>query len=165
MNDTYVELLVKKKSSPLMTVLKGVTITLTVILGLLGLLGQLLFLIGAVICGLAAYFVYLNADLEYEYLYVDRELSVDKVMAKTRRKRVATYELERMEVLAPLNSYHLDDYKNRTCKTVDYSSGVAEQPEKRYAMYYNGEAKVILEPDARLVKAIQNIAPRKVFSD
>ena len=31
--------------------------------------------------------------MEYEYLYLDRELTIDKVMAKTRRKRVAVYQL------------------------------------------------------------------------
>ena len=86
-------------------------------------------------------------------------------MAKSRRKKADEFDLERMEVLAPINSYHLDDYKNKNYKTVDYSSGVAGQPDKRYVMYFNGEKKVIFEPDAKMVKAIQNIAPRKVFTD
>ena len=55
-------------------------------------------------------------DLEYEYLYLDKELSVDKIMAKSKRKRVGTYSLDRMEVFAPVYSYHLDNFKNRQVK-------------------------------------------------
>ena len=112
-----------------------------------------------------AYFVYMNAELEYEYLYLDKELTVDKVMAKTKRKRVAQYDLNRMEIFAPVNSYHLDSFKNRNAKSVDYSSGEAKQPEARYVMYYDSGEKVILEPNEDMIKAIKNIAPRKVFTD
>lgn len=164
-NDTYVELLIQKKTPLWLAALRIVTMIAAVILALFGLLGFLPFLIGAVVCGVAAYFVYLQSNMEYEYLYVDRQLSIDKVMAKSRRKKAVEYDLERMEVLAPIQSYHLDEYKNKNYKTVDYSSGVAAQPDKRYVMYFNGEQKVILEPDAKMVKAIQNIAPRKVFTD
>ena len=115
--------------------------------------------------GVAAYFIYMNADLEYEYLYVDKELSVDKIMAKKGRKRVATYDMGKMEILAPMNSYHLDNYKNRSDKTVDYSSGVVKQPDTRYVFYYDGRQRVVIEPNEELIKAIQMIAPRKVFKD
>ena len=70
-----------------------------------------------------------------------------------------------MEMLAPLNSHRLDSYRNQNTKTLDYSSGVAAQPEKRYMMIYEGNRKVIFEPNAEMVKAIQSIAPRKVFTD
>lgn len=166
-SDTYVELLIKKKASAGMVVLKFVMIALTVLLMLAALLGigSFVSLIAAIVFAVGAYLIYLNADVEYEYLYVDKELSVDKVMAKSKRKKVDTFDLVRMEILAPLNSHRLDSYKNRQVKTVDYSSSVAGQPEVRYAMYYDGSKKVILEPNQALIKAIQNIAPRKVFTD
>lgn len=163
-NDTYVEVLVKKETKGGANILKFLLITLTVVFVILGMMIFLAF-IPAAVCGILAYFVSLNADLEYEYLYVDRELTIDKVMAKTRRKKVETFDLERMEILAPLKSYHLDSYKNRTAKVSDYSSGVERQPEKRYAMYYDGSRKIILEPNMEFVKAVQTIAPRKVFMD
>ena len=50
--------------------------------------GTYCFLIIAVVAGVGAYFVNLNANLEYEYLYVDKQLTVDKIMARTRRKKV-----------------------------------------------------------------------------
>lgn len=121
-------------------------------------------LIIGVVIGIAAYFIYMNANLEYEYLYVDKELTIDKVMAKSKRKKAAAFDMEKMEIMAPLNSHQLDSYKNRNVKTVDYSSGEEKQPDLRYAFYYDGKQKVIFEPNEEMVKAIQMIAPRKVFT-
>ena len=163
--ETYVECMVKKKASGLMSALKVLLIGITVITGLLGFMGLIVFLIVAVAAGVGAYFVSLNANLEYEYLYVDKQLTVDKIMARTRRKKVETFDLERMEILAPIKSWHLDDYRNRQLKDVDYSSGVEQQPDIRYSMIYNGEKRVIFEPNAEMVAAIKSIAPRKVFTD
>lgn len=138
---------------------------LTAAFGLLGIMGNLIALVIAAVCGVGAYFVNLNAEIEYEYLYLDKELTIDKIMAKSKRKRVGVFEVERMEILAPFKSYQLDSYKNRQVKTLDYSIGEEEQPDKRYVMFYNGEKKIILSPNESLIKAIKTIAPRKVFTE
>lgn len=164
MSETYVECLVARAGSPLLRFLKMLFIMLTVVFVVIG----MVFIPGllvAIVTGVAAYFSYMNADIEYEYLYLDREISVDKVMAKSRRKKAGSYGIDQMEIFAPLNSHRLDSYKNRQLKTIDYSSGIAAQPEKRYMMIWNGDTKIIFEPNAEMVKAVQAIAPRKVFTD
>ena len=165
MSETYVECLVKKESSFLGRVAYIALIVLTVALVLVGLIGFWPALIGAIATGAGAYFAYLNASVEYEYMYLDKELSVDKILAQTKRKKVAAFEIERMEILAPIKSYHLDNYKNRTAKEVDFSIGKEEQPDKRYVMFYDGNQKILLNPNEQLIKAIRNVAPRKVFTD
>lgn len=122
-------------------------------------------IIPGAITGVGAYFATLYSDLEYEYLYLDKELVIDKVMAKSRRKRVAAYQVDRMEIMAPFRSYRLDNYKNRQVKIKDYSIGEEQQPDLRYAVYYEGGEKLILSPSQEMVKAIRNVAPRKVFTD
>jgi len=148
-----------------MKFLKTFLLMITVIFVLLGMIGQIFLLIGGAIFAVLTYFVGLYTEIEYEYLYVDRQLSVDKVLNRSRRKKVASYEIERMEILAPFNSYHLDSYKNRTADVKDYSSGIINQPDTRYVMFYDGTKKIIFEPSAEMVKAIATIAPRKVFKD
>ncbi len=165
MSDVYVECLVKAKSSAMGKAFKFLLIAATVVLGLMSVAGILVAVLGAVATGVGAYFVHLNTDIEYEYLYLDKELTVDKVMAKTKRKRVGTYQLERIEILAPIKSYHLDNYKNRNVKEIDYSIGEELQPDCRYALYYEGGEKLILSPSEELVKAMKSVAPRKVFTD
>ena len=148
-----------------MSFLKILLIMLTVGFVLVGMV-FIIALIPAILFGIAAYFVYMNTDLEYEYLYLDRELTVDKVMAKSKRKRAAVYSLDKMEIVAPIKSWHLDNFKNRqTSKNVDYSSGEEKQPDKRFVFYYEGSQKVIFEPSEEMIKAMQFVAPRKVFKD
>lgn len=165
MSDVYVECLVKAKQSTTGKFLKVLLITLTVIFGLMAMIGIVVGFIVAIATGVGAYFVNLYTDVEYEYLYLDKELTVDKVMAKSKRKRVGTYSIDRMEVFAPIKSYHLDSFKNRNVKEKDYSIGEELQPDKRYALYYEGGEKLILSPSEELVKALKNVAPRKVFMD
>lgn len=165
MGDTYVECLVARKPSMIMTFFKFLLIMLTVVFALVGLLGSIAALLIAVIAGVGAYFTAMNASIEYEYLYLEREISVDKVMNKSRRKKAGSFSVEQMEILAPLNSHRLDSYRNMNTKTLDYSSGIAAQPERRYMMVYSGNTKVILEPNEAMIKAVQSVAPRKVFTD
>ncbi|MCM1188377.1 MAG: hypothetical protein NC541_03660 [bacterium] len=164
MSDAYVECLVKAKTSVMGKLLKYLLIALTVIFVIIMMIYPIFFLL-ALAAGVGAYFVNMFTDLEYEYLYLDKELTIDKVMAKTRRKRVAVYQLDKVEILAPVKSYHLDSFKNRTVKEKDYSIGYEDKPDLRYAMYYEGGEKLILSPSPELIKVMKNVAPRKIFSD
>ena len=154
MSDSYVECLVKAKQPAWAKILKVLLIALTV-LSCLVMFVFIIFLPVALAAGVGAYFLNMYTDLEYEYLYLDKELSVDKIMAKSKRKRV----------FAPVYSYHLDNFKNRQVKEKDYSIGEVLQPDGRYAMYYEGGEKILLSPNEELVKVLKNMAPRKVFSE
>lgn len=167
MNETYVECMIKRKPNPVMKLLKYVTIMLAAFCMLIGLTlpGMLITLLIGIVLAAAAYFINLNSDIEYEYLYVDRQLTVDKILNQARRKKIAQYDLNRMEILAPIKSYRLDSYKNRTAKVIDFSSGMDLKPDPRYLMYIDGNQKIIFEPSPEMVKAIAAIAPRKVFKD
>lgn len=164
MSESYVECLVARKPSALMTFLKILLIMMTVVFVIIG-MAFVPGLLVAIVSGVGAYFAYMNADVEYEYLYVDREISIDKVMAKSKRKKVGNYMIDQMEIMAPLNSHRLDSYKNRNTKILDYSSGIENRPERRYMMVCNGDVKMLFEPNEEMIKAIQSIAPRKVFRD
>ncbi len=87
MSDSYVECLVKAKQPTWAKILKVLLIALTV-LSCLVMFVFIIFLPVALAAGVGAYFLNMYTDLEYEYLYLDKELSVDKIMAKSKRKRV-----------------------------------------------------------------------------
>jgi len=165
MSNTYVECLVKAKQPVKAKILQAVLVVLTVICVMGMLVFKMIALVLAVVCGMGAYLVNMLTDLEYEYLYLDRELVVDKIMARSKRKRVATYLVDRMEIVAPVKSYHLDGFKNRNVKVKDYSIGEELKPDLRYAIYYEGGEKLVISPNEELVKALKNVAPRKVFTD
>ncbi len=165
---SYVECLVESKASPAIVVLKYLTLLLAILFFVafvvtpLGIFA-LIFGIGA---SVAYYFVSLNASIEFEYQYCDREITVDKVLNKSRRKNVGKYDVGRIEIMAPSRSYHLDEYKNRTYKVLDCSAREKNpQPDPTYTIIYDGKEKLILEPTGEFVAAIRNVAPRKVYTD
>ena len=105
MSESYIECLVKAKGSPvfkilrfLMYVLAGVgLVSMFLGSGILGVLCVLAF-------GVGGYYVGMLADVEYEYLYMDKEISVDRILAQSRRKRMDTYSMDRVEIMAPVIS-------------------------------------------------------------
>lgn len=166
MNDSYKELLVKKESGMKEKALRVVSLVPTIIAGLLCLLtGNIIIFIIAVAFGVLDYFVFQWTDIEYEYLYLDKEITIDKIMAKQRRKRVATISVDKIEILAPVKSYQLDSYKNREGKVLDYSAGQDLPDEKLFMMFYDGNQKYMLNLSEDFAKTIKGIAPRKVFLD
>lgn len=164
MNDTYVEVMVKKKDSPFLGVAKVLLWGIAIACLCVGAIGYIVMFIPAVVFGCIAYFVIPRLDLEYEYLYLDKEISIDKVMAKEKRKHCMTLDLNKMEVMAPENSHELDSYKARNLKVCDYSSQLPDS--KPYLIAYsdtNGMSLIKIEPTAEMLKAIKMVFPRKVI--
>lgn len=166
MSDLYSEVLVKKERTMKDKLIKGGMITLVVLFALTGLVMPLLFFV-AIALGIAAYFILPGTDLEFEYLFVNGELDVDKIMSKSKRKRVKSLNLSECDIMAPLNSHRMDYYNsNQKLKTQDFSSGNPEH--KRFVIIARDGAdtcKVIFEPDETLAKTMRNTAPSKVFLD
>ena len=165
MSESYVECLVKHKTPTVKVFLRFLFTVLTVLFALLIFMAGFLALIMAVVCGILSYFMMLESSVEYEYLYVDREISIDKISGQKRRKTIEKLNTEKIEILAPVKSWHLDEYKNRELKQKDYSIGYEAQPDQRYVLIYNNEARVLLSPNPAFVAAVKSVAPRKVFTD
>lgn len=166
MSENYVECLIKGKGSVGFSLLKYV-LYFVACLGVASLLfgTGILGVIVALAAGYGGYYVGMLAKVEYEYLYLDRELTIDKVLNQTMRKPVGTFTMDKMEILAPIKSWRLDNYKNRQTVDKDYSIGVEEKPDKRYVFYYEGGQRIIISPSEEMVKVMKNANPRKVFSD
>lgn len=157
-----IEILLKRKTPIGIKIMQYALIALAVFFfWMFGILG-ILFSIVAVVC---SYFAGLYSMVEYEYIYFDKELDVDVIYSMKKRKHVKTYDLAQLEVLAPAGSYHLDAYKNRDAKARDFSTKLPENERNVYVMYLGGSEKVTFEPTPELLKAIANIAPRKVFTE
>ena len=163
MSESYVELLVKKKKTPKDSILKGLMIAGIVILVLIGLVIPLV-LIAAIALGVLAYFKMPGLDLEFEYLYVNGELDIDKIMSKVKRKRVGSFDISKAEMVAPVKSHELDYYRqSKDLNVVDCSSG--EDHANVYGMVIKDEKGmklVLFEPNQEILDDMRRIAPRKV---
>lgn len=165
MNDFYVECLIKQKTKMVKVFLRIAFTVLTVLFLLLVPMYGFLAILMALFSGILSYFMMLECSLEYEYLYVDREISIDKISAQRRRKNVAKLNTEKIEIFAPVHSHRLDEYKNRPLKQRDYSVGCEAQPDQRYALVYDNEMRILLSPNDAFIEAVRGVAPRKVFTD
>lgn len=170
MGDGYVECLIKQQKKGWAKLAKYLLIGLAVVFAVVFVMFivtnlGIIALIAAVLCGVGAYVLSYFTTLEYEYLYLDKELTIDEIRSQSSRKRRCVINLEQMEIFAPYHSYKLDNYRNRPVKDIDYSIGYEEKPDKRYIMFADGGKKYILSPSEELVAAMRNAAPRKVFTE
>ncbi|MBQ8007566.1 MAG: hypothetical protein IJ526_01110 [Lachnospiraceae bacterium] len=165
MNDTYVEVMVARKKNPIVGIGRTACYVLSVIFFLLGIVSSGVLIVIAAALAAVAYFVFPRLDIEYEYLYIDREISIDKIMSKEKRKNVYTVDLNKMECIAPVNSHELDSYKARNLKVYDFTS--LEEDAKVYSIVYEtgreGTVLVNFEPNEEMLRAIKNVFPRKIL--
>ena len=107
--------------------------------------------------------------VDYEYVYVDKEIRIAKIQQKQRRKDLAVYDLTKMEVMAPSGSSHLDEYRSRNLTVLDYSSGEDGNKPFRYEVVMEGGSKLILdmvgEYGEQIITVLRTCFPRKVFTN
>ena len=165
--DAYMEHLVKKNTEPKDLILKFGSIGLIAAATIAVFFFSPAFsiMVGLGLAMLYRYLIFPLTDIEYEYLYCDKTITVSKIMAKEKRKDLETFDIDKMEILAPSNSYRLGEFKNRDLKEVNYWSMDSSREEPPYAMIYEGGRKILLDLPEDFVKLVQNNAPRKEFVD
>ena len=164
MSVAFKELLIKQRENRKDKML-GTAMVVAAVLSLVsGLILHPLFLLGAVAFGILSYVVYFRKmKVEYEYTYMDKELRIDRIYNESKRKSVVVLDLNKMEILAKENSYHLDGYKNRTVKEWDFSTGLEDDDDlATYIMYYAGSDKYYLSLNEDFMKTIRQTMPHKV---
>ena len=160
MGDFYTEQLVKRQKASSTTLIKAILIILTVLSVVL--IFMIPFgIIGPVIMIALDVFLFRSMDVEYEYLFVNGDLDIDKIMHKARRKRVCSVNINDVEILAPADSGDARQYQR--AKTQDYTS--ASGSKNVYALVVNEKGvlkKILFEPNDSIVEGFFLMAPRKV---
>lgn len=163
MNDFYREILVKRRSTSADLLKKTGLIILTAAAMLAGLfIHPLMLIVGVALC-VVSWFLITGMDVEFEYLYVNGDIDVDRIMSKSRRKRVGSFALEDMEIIAPSASHELDSYLAKAPKVLDYTSGEGSKP--TYTAVYRADGGVRLvkyEFEKDVLQDIRRLAPRKI---
>lgn len=169
MNDTYVEVMVARKKLPVLGVLRVLLYILAAVCFILSIFSQtmvtnLVCLAGTVAFGAVAWLVIPRFDIEYEYLYLDKEITIDKIMSREKRKNVYTLDLNKMEFMARASSHELDSYRTRNLKTYDFTSGMDTSPVYTIVYAKGGEPELVnIEPNEEMLRAIKTVFPRKVI--
>ncbi|MCR5507342.1 MAG: DUF6106 family protein [Lachnospiraceae bacterium] len=164
MNESYVECMVARKDIPFLGVLKYIIYIFTGVSLIATMAWSFVFVVPLAAFAALVWLVVPNFELEYEYLYIDREISIDKIMSKQKRKKIRTIKLSAMEFMCPSSSHQLDQYRSRNVKTSDYSSHRADAA--TWVIMYKDqgtEELIVLEPNEEMLKVIKGVYPRKVI--
>lgn len=104
------------------------------------------------------------ANVEYEYTYFDGELLLAKITNKSRRKNLATVDMEEVLTIAPKGDRSVYKYENdKSLKSKNLTSG--DSAAKVYELIYKGEkgmCRYEFEPDEEMLDAIRVKYPRTV---
>lgn len=161
MNDFYTEQLVKRKATGTTVLAKAGLVILTAASFILVMHIPFAIIVPLLLIALDVY-LFRNMDVEYEYLFVNGELDIDKIMAKSRRKRVFSTDVSELELLAPSESSELRLIK--ADKTHNYSTGVAGHKTYDLIVIQKGQKiKIIFEPNETILKGFKTLDPRKVI--
>ena len=162
-NEAYAEWLVKRKAPAYTYAIKGVMIFLCVIGAFLA-LSTVWGILALTAIGAVTFFVFQGTNLEFEYLVVNDQLTIDKIMGKARRKKAWEGTMEEVQIVAPSDSYMLKDYERAGMKTLDFSSHAPGA--KTYSLIHQAGAnttKVIFEPNDRVLHCLRMRNPSKVI--
>jgi len=166
MDDLFTELLVPKKQTTVQKLTKVLLIVFTVLAFAFALIIPY-FIFAGLAMVLADWYFLPKLNVEYEYSYVSGTLDIDKIFSKSSRKRAASFELSKMEVMAQSESHRLDDYKNVTT-VLDYTSGDPKDHDRFYTFVFpmeKGRTKVMIMPNENILKDMKRRMPSKVFFD
>lgn len=160
--DTYVEWLVKRKE-PVYAWPVRIIMTILCIFSLLMAITTVWGILLLAAAGIGTFFLFQTLNLEFEYLYIDGSLSIDKILGKARRKKVIECAKEDLIIAAPSDSFVLKDYETKDIKLIDCTSQTRDA--KSYAFIYkkgSQHIKLLLEPNDKLIQAVRNTTPQKI---
>lgn len=161
MGDFYTEQLVKKQTNMKDVVIKAVLVAVTIVSFLVmlmfpfGILAPVAMIVLDVI-------VFQRLKVEYEYLFVNGDLDIDKIMNKSRRKKMFSANVADVELLAPVDAAELRQFQN--ARIYDFTSGTGQA--KEYALIVSGQGelkKIVFEPNDMIIEGFFLMVPRKVI--
>ncbi len=160
MSDFYTEQLIKKKTTGKDIMIKIAMIALTVLSALVVFIFPMGIILPVALIVIDV-FVFRGLNLEYEYLFVNGDLDIDKIMNKSKRKRVFSMNVADMEVLAPVNAGELMQFQR--AKVSDYTSNTGNADVYAMVVLEKGvHRKILFEPNEEIVEGFYMMAPRKV---
>lgn len=167
MSETFKEYLIKQKKSSkdnlaqVGVIVGAALLILLVFTFLKGFLGTAL-IVGIVFLTIM---IFSSFNKEYEYILTNNELDIDVVYNQSRRKRVMTIDIKKIEVMASIKDERHQSELNKSYKVVNASDN--NNDETTYAIMTQnpemGACKVLISPNEHFLVDLYKQAPNKVF--
>lgn len=115
------------------------------------------------ILSVAAFFGKKKLYIEYEYVFTNGEIDVDKIVEMKKRSRAANFNIKNVELLAPENSQSVKDFANAPTKVLNLYPKTTDR-NLYVAMVTGGNERVQIRfvPDEEFVNLCYKYNPRAV---
>ena len=109
----------------------------------------------------ACYRLIASRKFDYEYIFVEDTMTIDKIINKSRRRNIFTHSLKDFEILAYKDSEYLKEYENNVQQVIDASSSGSEDTIFGIAYFKSMRTLVYFESDDSVMEFIDKYAPYK----
>lgn len=126
-------------------------------------LGNLIIFAVCAILAAGAFFLRKKLYVEFEYVFTNGDIDVDKIVEMKKRSKVISFDIKNVELLAPEDSYEVKDFSNKPSKVVTCYPSTNDK--KVYiAMVTGGNERmqVRFAPDEELINLCFKYNPRAV---
>ena len=164
MESQYYEHIVRCKPSMAAKLLRIVSIVVFILSLLMFSAGILFALAGCLVMGGLFWYSNREAGKEFEYVYVDGDISFDAVYNKSKRKSQLKTKWEETKLVCRGNAPELEGYRQKNAKTQNYTSNMKPMKDV-YALVIEREGVPIIvycEPADEMIEMMWRKAPSKV---
>lgn len=169
MSDTFMEYLIKKKSTPkdilfkVLIVLAAVLLSLVLfiispILGAFSMIGYLI-VVGVVY---GAFRLVTSLNVEYEYVLTNGDLDVDKIVNRNARKRLVSVKCSSFETFG---KYKAAEHQNKNYKTRLMVCSSPEDENVWYAGFRHskyGHTLLVFNASQKMLEALRTFIPKQL---
>ncbi len=123
-----------------------------------------IWLISAVAIVFFAVLLIKRTSIEYEYILTNNELDIDKITAKSNRKRLITINFSEIDICAPVS--HSAFLEAQTiAKTIDCTGNRTKDVYFIDLSTEKGKTRVLIEPPVSYIENVRRFNPSKIFVD
>lgn len=164
MNDVFNEQLVARRPNQKDMLQKigigaGGAVLIFLALNIQALMAFIIPIVVVVIAGIV--FLFRRYNIEYEYVFTNGDLDIDKIINKSKRKNAISVSVRSFTTMVPMANKDYEREVSNFTKLYDFSSGTVK--ENTYAVIFDKNkehVKMIFEPDEQMFKAIRTYIPR-----
>ncbi|MGK0467411.1 MAG: hypothetical protein ACJAX4_002712 [Clostridium sp.] len=110
--DHFYEQLVRTNKTVFYKIVKVATYVFS-FFALITLTENFIFTIVSLIVAAACFFYKQNLFVEYEYQFTNGDIDIEKILEMKKRKKVTTFNIKEVALLAPQNSVFVKDFSNK----------------------------------------------------
>ena len=119
----------------------------------------------SVACFYGGYWLTSKFNREFEYTFTDDAVDVDVIYNASRRKRLISFDLKDVEIIAPLKSDEYKRFAKGENKEIDATTNSKNANVYFAVVKKNGNFIVKFEPPVTALQELRKFAPSKVVID